>query len=238
MLETNINSNYGFIYLTTNMVNNKKYIGQKRYLPGWETYLGSGKILNQAIKKYGKDNFHRKILYIARSKDELDFLEKLIISSRNAVKNNNYYNVHVGGNGGNTIAGFTDEQKKIFSDKIKNSRPDIRGQNNPNYGNVWSEEKKKELSIKKKESYIKENHPMLGRTKEKSPLYGRKHSENTKQKMKEKAKKKTVVKTEFESFVFDCREDARNFIGTTIRTLNNHLNKGTKIKGKFEVYDL
>lgn len=43
---------YGFIYITTNHINEKQYIGQKKYgVNGWETYLGSGIALNNAIKK-------------------------------------------------------------------------------------------------------------------------------------------------------------------------------------------
>ena len=51
-----IENPYGFIYITTNMVNGKRYIGQKKFCDGWKTYLGSGKLLKEAIKKYGKEN--------------------------------------------------------------------------------------------------------------------------------------------------------------------------------------
>lgn len=52
MGETKNNNFYGFIYITTNLINGKKYIGQKK---GYnDTYLGSGKILKLAIKKYGR----------------------------------------------------------------------------------------------------------------------------------------------------------------------------------------
>ena len=33
---------YGFIYLTTNHFNDKKYIGQKKFDSNWKNYFGSG----------------------------------------------------------------------------------------------------------------------------------------------------------------------------------------------------
>lgn len=51
----------GFIYKTVNLINGCWYIGQCSNDPR-EKYLGSGKILTQAIVKYGKENFKREIL--------------------------------------------------------------------------------------------------------------------------------------------------------------------------------
>ena len=65
---------YGFIYITTNLINGKKYIGQHKG-DGTDNYLGSGDRLIIAIKKYGKCNFKREILCFAESKEELDLLE-------------------------------------------------------------------------------------------------------------------------------------------------------------------
>ena len=56
-METNektIDNPYGFIYITTNMVNGMKYLGQKGFDRGgnWRTYLGSGKIFKKALEKF------------------------------------------------------------------------------------------------------------------------------------------------------------------------------------------
>ena len=53
---------YGYIYITTNLINNKKYIGCHKSPEFDFKYIGSGSALQQAIKKYGKENFDCKIL--------------------------------------------------------------------------------------------------------------------------------------------------------------------------------
>ena len=73
--EVEILDPYGFIYITTNMINGKKYIGQKIFDNKFNNYLGSGKLLKQAIKKYGKKNFYREIITITYNKNELNKLE-------------------------------------------------------------------------------------------------------------------------------------------------------------------
>jgi group I intron endonuclease len=49
------------VYITTNLINGKKYIGS--HTKNNPDYLGSGKWLKSAIKKYGRDNFKRQILW-------------------------------------------------------------------------------------------------------------------------------------------------------------------------------
>lgn len=111
---------YGFVYITTNNINGKKYIGQKSYKQkNWETYLGSGVILNKSIKKYGKENFSREIIEECETKEELDQCEMYWISYYDAVSSEDFYNIASGGEGGNTIAGYSEEQLSAY--KIRKS---------------------------------------------------------------------------------------------------------------------
>lgn len=88
-----------FIYLTTNLITNKKYIG-KHYGELNDSYLGSGTLLKKAILKYGKENFSRTILHISENAEENNAQEKYFIKKYNAVNSNEFYNIAEGGDGG------------------------------------------------------------------------------------------------------------------------------------------
>ena len=85
-----------FIYLTTNLINGKQYIGQ-HYGYENDNYLGSGVKLTKAIAKYGKKNFHRIILCYCKNQEEANQKEIEIIHNYNAVEDENFYNLAEGG---------------------------------------------------------------------------------------------------------------------------------------------
>lgn len=116
------NKKYGFIYITINKINDKKYIGQKKYNKNWITYLGSGIALKNAINKYGIENFERKIIEDCNSKKELDDREIYWIKFYDAVNSDMFYNIASGGDGGNVIAGYNDKQKEELSNKLSKIR--------------------------------------------------------------------------------------------------------------------
>lgn len=91
---------YGFIYLTINLVNNRKYIGKKVYDSNANTYLGSGTILKKAIDKYGRENFERIILEKCYTDEELSEAEIKWIKKYDAINNKEFYNLAEGGTGG------------------------------------------------------------------------------------------------------------------------------------------
>ena len=90
---------YGYIYLTTNLINSRKYIGQHKSECFDTNYYGSGKVLLQAITAYGKDNFKCEILCECFSAEELNAKEEFYIEKYNAVNSNEFYNLKPGGLG-------------------------------------------------------------------------------------------------------------------------------------------
>jgi group I intron endonuclease len=91
------------IYKTTNLINNKFYIGQEKN--DSDSYLGSGKILKNAIQKYGKQNFRKEILEICENEKELDEKEIYWIKKLNATNRKIGYNICEGGRVNRTMTG-------------------------------------------------------------------------------------------------------------------------------------
>lgn len=119
----------GYIYITTNLINNKKYIGKRVDTKFREWYLGSGNYLRNAINKYGKENFVVELIEEVDNLEELDKLEIEYIKKYNAVEDKNFYNIHPGGTGfmwGEYSHMKKDKYRKLFS--ILNS-----GKNNGMY---------------------------------------------------------------------------------------------------------
>ena len=88
------------IYRVHNLINGKMYIGMNNN--DNKNYMGSGKLLKQAIAKYGIENFKKEILEECSTEEELRAAENRWIRSENAVESSKYYNLMEGGRGGNT----------------------------------------------------------------------------------------------------------------------------------------
>lgn len=64
----------GYIYCITNNLTNETYIGRHNYKKNesWMDYMGSGRLINEAIDKYGKENFSKELI------EECDNIESLM----------------------------------------------------------------------------------------------------------------------------------------------------------------
>lgn len=133
---------YGYIYMTTNLINNRKYIGQKKsevFLGN--KYLGSGIILRQAVRAYGKENFQVVLIEECDTKEELDEKEKYYIELYNAAYSDEFYNIALGGQSQAHV--HSEEEKKKISEK--------------QIGKKLSDETKQRISLSLKEHYLE--HP-------------------------------------------------------------------------------
>ena len=103
---------YGFIYIITNKLNSKKYIGKKQIksvkklkpLKGkknkrhfdvetdWKTYMSSSNELNEDIVKLGKDNFKFEIIRFCQSKFELAYFEAKLQFDHDVLLKPGFYN--------------------------------------------------------------------------------------------------------------------------------------------------
>ena len=102
----------GFVYLITNLTNNKKYIGKKLAkfkktrppLKGkknkrratvesdWQEYWGSSDQLQADVAELGPTNFTREILHFCSSRGLMSYLEAKEQFDREVLLSDNYYN--------------------------------------------------------------------------------------------------------------------------------------------------
>lgn len=86
------------VYKTTNIINDKIYIGVHKTSNIEDGYLGSGSNLKPDIIKYGKENFKKEILFIFSSAEEAFTKEKELVNVE-FILDENTYNIHPGGAG-------------------------------------------------------------------------------------------------------------------------------------------
>jgi hypothetical protein len=111
----------GFVYLITNTVTGRKYIGKKlskfrrttyrvvklkngtkkkkkirsRIDSDWQEYYGSNDELNRDVEQLGTENFTREILYYCKSKAECSYIEAREQFARRVLESDEYYNGHI-----------------------------------------------------------------------------------------------------------------------------------------------
>lgn len=93
-----------YIYKITNKINGKIYVGRHKTCKNepFDRYWGSGPLIKQAIKKYGKENFKKEILEEC-TKDTVATREIYWIDKLGAREGN--YNITAGGPGGDSTNG-------------------------------------------------------------------------------------------------------------------------------------
>ena len=108
------------LYITKNLINKKIYIGVHGTFNINDSYIGSGKSLKKAIKKYGRENFKRYNIIIS---DDINFvyaLENKIVTKDFVSKDFNY-NLEIGGK----CVSHSDSTKRKIGDKHKGRKMSI-----------------------------------------------------------------------------------------------------------------
>jgi hypothetical protein len=111
----------GFVYLITNTITGRKYIGKKlakfakttyktiklkngnkkkkkirgKIESDWKTYYGSNIELNKDVETLGTNNFTREILHYCKSKAETSYIEAREQFDRKVLESDDYYNGHI-----------------------------------------------------------------------------------------------------------------------------------------------
>jgi group I intron endonuclease len=157
------------IYKTTNLINQKFYVGKDTH--NNPNYYGSGKRLKLAIQKYGIENFKKEIIEICDSMEKLNERERFWIKELNAI--NEGYNISLGGDGGDTIS--NNPNKKLIGKRHSEKMKDPFVNKNKAKGRV--------VRLKKKDDpnwinpRLGKPSPLIGRTTNKKGIPNPKHSE-------------------------------------------------------------
>ena len=111
----------GFVYVITNNISGRKYIGKKlakfskttykvvklkngtkkkKKIKGkiesdWKTYYGSNDQLNKDVQALGTENFTREILYYCNSKAECSYIEAREQFNHKVLESDDWYNGHI-----------------------------------------------------------------------------------------------------------------------------------------------
>lgn len=123
---------YNYIYLITNTLDGKIYIGKHSSNKLNDKYFGSGLHIKRAIKKYGKENFIKEILAYTDNQESLNWMERYYIKKYKAQDQEIGYNISPGGDGGC-----------------------VYGEKHPMLGKHLSDEHKRKISDSEKGRYVK-----------------------------------------------------------------------------------
>jgi len=213
-----------YVYITTNLINGKQYIGDHSTDNLEDGYLGSGRpYLREALKKYGRKNFKREILEFFSTRKEAFEAQEKYIKIYDTLSPNGY-NISSRGGYGVASSPLREETKNKISLKLKGKpKPEefkkrMRGKKPWNTGIKYSGEQKKNLIGRvpwnkgKTNIYSKETLKQISLSKIGKPnphneewnkkisvgKMGFKYSEESKQKMRESFRKNLLKKQEIQ----------------------------------------
>lgn len=114
---------YHYLYCIENLVNGKVYVGKHSTDDMNDGYMGSGRLLDAAIKKHGIENFRKHVLATFENSEETLEAERRLVNEE-FVADDNTYNLRVGGIGGR-VPNWDDQvwrQKRIEEIRLQNAK--------------------------------------------------------------------------------------------------------------------
>ena len=182
----NIKKKYHYFYKITNLINNHFYYGVHNTNNLDDGYMGSGKRLHIAYKKYGIENFKKEILKYFDTKEEAFEYEAEIVNE-NLINNDNCYNMKLGGTGWPIYKGYV-TVKDIYENTLSITKEE------------FNENKDKYIAIQKNMIVVKDKNNNYYSVSVDDPRYisgnlvplwkGYKHSNETKNKISQTQKLK------------------------------------------------
>jgi len=178
---------YNFVYLTTNLVNGKQYVGDHSCNDlKKDVYFGSGIYIQYALNEYKYHNFQRKILEFFPTKlDAFNSQEKYIIKYNTLVPNG--YNISPKG-GHNVKECFSEESINKIKESNKGKHFERKGKT---WEDIFGKEKAKqykqhlkEIKIGKALSQSHKDNIGKGISGEKNGMFGKNHKPYSIEKMK------------------------------------------------------
>ena len=227
------------IYLITNLVNGKQYVGQtiRTIEDRWGNHLckNSGcTAMRRAIEKYGKESFEIHEIDSAKTQSELDSKERFWIRELNTLSPNGY-NLTSGGD----HVTFTDETKdKLRAANIgrKHSK-ETRSRLSSILRTQWARGERKGHPISDKNkcllaNYVREHGSWnKGLPKELNPLTGKPKSQTTKDKIS-KSLSKPILCVETNT-VFDSAQNATKELGIQFSNISRCLHGRSHTAGGY-----
>jgi hypothetical protein len=162
---------YHYVYKITNLLDGKIYIGKHSTSKIDDEYMGSGLLLNRAIKKYGVENFKKEIIQFFDTSEEAFECEKDLVTE-DFVMSNETYNMTTGGNGSWHSCNRFDDPKTIENRRKAGSI---------SLKNRWQDPERRKKMI---EQIAERNRQQFKEGRRKAPDWtGKTHQEETKEKI-------------------------------------------------------
>jgi hypothetical protein len=225
---------HNYFYKITNLINGKYYYGIHSTDNLDDGYMGSGTLLKDAIKKYGKENFSKEIITDYPTRKAASDHEKEVVTLE-LIELDECYNCRTGGENGNiqsseikqqisqTLTGLMTGEKhwtflKPYPSEGKRKISEF------NIGKTYTIEYKQNMSKTFSGLIVGENHA----------FYGKQHSEETRKtiiKTRKEWNKKAFFHTETNQ-IFQTRKEVRDYFQISQWSVRNWI-----LLGRLELID-